>query len=385
MPGSGKLNIFKNNVDYFGNTYGAHENYLVSPLTLQQIRILVPFLTTRQIFAGAGKVADRWEPGEVPYQLTQRADFIEQVFSDRATQVRGIINTRKRELLREGQNMRLHVIVGDSNMSEYAIGLKLGTTGLVLRLLEEGALDGIPSLSLPVQDLRRVSRSFKAALRMEGRRSKYTALDIQSLYLEKVHRYFSSRKASREEQEILKLWEQTLAGLEKLKVSATWDLEEDPEDLKRKIDWVLKLWLLSRFRKKDALDWNDLQLKSLDFRYHDLDPEVGLFERCQALGLVDRMVDEEEISRARIEPPRDTRARTRAMIIRKTADRNVSVQIENWEKITIFANRRVPEVVTVVNRTRRIVNALGVKLEDPFEARNVSVLKAVNRFLEIWD
>ena len=383
--GSGKLSIFKNNVDYFGNTYGSHENYLVSPLSMQKTRLLIPFLVSRQIYTGAGKVAKRWEPGEVPFQVSQRADFIEQVFSDRATQVRGIINTRRRELYREGQNMRLHVIVGDSNMSEYAIGLKMGATGIVLRLLEEGALDDIPSLSLPVQDLRRISRSFKAALRVEGRSRKYSALDIQSMYLEKAYRFFGSRRPNREEEFILKLWERTLAGLEKLKISATWDLEEDPGDLKRKIDWVLKLWLLNRFRKKDGLDWNDVQLKSLDFRYHDLDPEAGLFERCQAMGLVDRVVDEEEINRARVDPPKNTRAWTRGMIIRKTANTNVNVQIENWEKITLFSNRRRREVVTVVDRTRRIVNALGLKLEDPFLAQNVPVLRAVERFIETWE
>jgi len=383
--GSGKLSIFKNNVDYFGNTYGSHENYLVSPLSMQQTRLLIPFLVSRQIYTGAGKVAKRWEPGEVPFQVTQRADFIEQVFSDRATEVRGIINTRRRELYREGQNMRLHVIVGDSNMSEYAIGLKMGATGIVLRMLEEGVLDDIPSLSLPVQDLRRISRSFKAALRVEGRSRKYSALDIQSMYLEKAYRFFGSRRPNQEEEFILKLWERTLAGLEKLKISAMWDLEEDPGDLRRKIDWVLKLWLLNRFRKKDGLDWDDVQLKSLDFRYHDLDPEAGLFERCQAMGLVDRVVDEEEIIRARVDPPKNTRAWTRGMIIRKTANTNVNVQIENWEKLTLFANRRRPEVATVVDRTRRIVNALGLKLEDPFLAQNVPVLKAVKRFIETWE
>lgn len=383
--GSGKLSIFKNNVDYYGNTYGSHENYLVSPLSMQQTRLLIPFLVSRQIYTGAGKVVKKWEPGEVPFQITQRADFIEQVFSDRATEVRGIINTRKRELYREGQNMRLHVIVGDSNMSEYAMGLKMGATGIVLRLLEEGLLDDIPGLSMPVQDLRRISRSFKAALRVEGRNRKYSALDLQAMYLEKAYRFFGSHRPSREEEFVLKLWERTLAGLEKLKISPTWDLEEDPGDLKRKIDWVLKLWLLNRFRKKDGLDWDDVQLKSLDFRYHDLDPEVGLFERCQAMGLVDRVVDEEEISRARVDPPRNTRAWTRGMIIRKTANTNVNVQIENWEKLTLFANRRRPEVVTVVDRTRRIVNALGLKLEDPFLAQNVPVLRAVKRFIETWE
>ena len=144
----GKLRIFKNNVDSFGNTYGAHENYLVTPHAMENIRFLVPFLVSRQIFSGAGKVAVGSTPGESSYQLTQRADFIDRIFSDRTSQVRGIINLRKREIPKHGQNLRLHLLVGDSNMSEYALGLRVGTTALVLRLLEEDSSEDFPARHL---------------------------------------------------------------------------------------------------------------------------------------------------------------------------------------------------------------------------------------------
>ncbi len=135
----GKLLVFKNNVDSFGTTYGSHENYLVTPEAMDRIGSIVPFLVTRQIFAGAGRVVTGAEAADSPFRLAQRSDFIDRVFSDRTSQVRGIINPRKREIPRQGQNRRLHLLVGDSNLSECAIGLKVGCTSLVLRLTRGGS------------------------------------------------------------------------------------------------------------------------------------------------------------------------------------------------------------------------------------------------------
>jgi len=414
---SGKLHIYKNNVDCFGNTYGGHENYLITQWAMEQIRAIVPFLVTRQIFAGAGKLMTRLDPqeliipycstllpdygagrkdkkkamttlssGRFPYQLTQRADFIDRVANDRTSQERGIINIRKREIPQPGQNRRLHLIMGDSNMSEYALGLKIGTTGIVLRLLEEGVLNDVPKLDSPVEALKRISWSFDSLVRMEDRKGRYTALDVQYSYLERAERFFSSHKPSKEEGEILQLWSNTLRGLEKLKLSRTTGiLEEDPEDLRRKIDWILKLWLLDRFREKNGLDWHDLALKYLDLRYHDLDPETGLFARCQELDLADRMVDEEEIHRAQIDPPEDTRAWTRSMIIRSTMNRNLEVHIKNWEEINIIATRKNPRVLECLDGgCHGMPNVFWINLQDPFQAQDLSVLQEVKRFVEIW-
>ncbi len=378
----GKLHIFKNNVDFFGNTYGAHENYLVAPWVMERIQTIIPFLVTRQILAGAGQVTRR-QPRDVPYQLTQRADFIDRVFSDRTSRVRGIINTRKREIPRAGQNLRLHLIFGDSNLAEYALRLKIGTTALVLRLLEEGGLEGFPTLPHPVQAMKRISRHLHCSLKMEGLRGRHTACDIQSLYLERAQRFFSSRKPHPEEVETLALWGRTLEGLARLRISSTAGiLEEDPDDLRRRLDWVLKLWLLNRAQQQHGFDWHDPRARLLDIRYHDLDPETGLFERCRALDLAERMVAEKDIIRAQSEPPRDTRAWMRGLIIRSAMGRDVLVFIEDWEKINLMADRRGKKTIHFFDRTSRLVNRLKIRLENPFQAEEPVVLESVKSFVE---
>jgi len=382
----GRLSIFKNNVDSFGVTYGSHENYLVTPEAMENISSIVPFLVTRQIFSGAGKVSASAVPGECPYQLTQRADFIDRVFSDRTSQVRGIINLRKREIPRQGQSRRLHVLVGDSNMSEYAIGLRVGATALVLRLLEEGSSQDLPALSAPVEAIKDVSRLFDCPVRLENRRGRYNALDIQTMYLERAHELFRDHPPDPGEEEILGLWDRTLAGLKKLKVSSeNWILEDDPNDMRRKIDWVLKLWLVNRVRNKNGLEWGNHRLRLLDVRYHDLDPAEGLYQRCQDLDLADRMVDEQAILRAQVEPPDNTRARTRGMIIQSASGRNVDVIIKNWEKVHIVARPQGPRSIHPFSRRRRMVNRLEIRLDDPLMAEDASVLEDVRNFVECWD
>ncbi len=275
---TGKLQVFKNNVDAYGTTYGCHENYLAAPRAIENVSLLVPFLVTRQIFSGAGKVGATGASEFCPYQLTQRADFIDRVFSDRTSQVRGIINLRKREIPKQGQSRRLHVLVGDSNMSEFALGLRAGTTALVLRLLEEDTLEDMPVLESAVEAMKDVSRLFNCPVKLENRQGRYGALDIQTIYLEKVHRFFDDHQPSHGEEEILQLWGRTLEGLRKVKISSgSWTLEDDPEDMRRRIDWILKLWLINRKQQKDGLDWFDYRLKLLDVHYHDLDPQSGIF------------------------------------------------------------------------------------------------------------
>lgn len=381
----GKLRVFKNNIDSFGATYGCHENYLAAPRAMENISAIIPFLVTRQIFSGAGKVAPRGASGAGPYQLAQRADFIERVFSDRTSQVRGIINLRKREIPRQGQNTRLHVLVGDSNMSEYALGLRIGATALVLRLLEEDSLHDMPVLVSPVQAIKEVSRVFDCPLELENRKGRYNALDIQTIYLEKVRRFFDDHGSGSGEEEILNLWERSLAGLRKVRIcSQNWVLEDDPEDLRRKIDWILKLWLINRVQQENGFDWQDYRLRLLDARYHDLDPASGVFERCQALNLADRMVGEDEIRKAQIEPPQDTRAWTRGMIIQSTAGKNVEVIIKGWERINVFARPEGRSSAHPFDRHRRMVNRLEIKLEDPLAANDHSALEKMRDFVEMW-
>jgi hypothetical protein len=382
----GKLRVIKNNVDAFGVTYGCHENYLVAPRAIENVSLMVPFFVTRQIFTGAGKVTSKASSEMGSYQLTQRADFIDRVFSDRTSQVRGIINLRKREIPRQGQSRRLHVLVGDSNMSEYALGLRAGTTALVLRLLEEDALDNMPMLASPVDAMKGVSRQFRCPLRLENRQGRYSALEIQTIYLETVHRFFGRRHPTNAETEILNLWASALAGLKKIRISPdNWTLEDDPDDLRRRIDWILKLWLINRMRQKDGLKWSDHRVKVLDAQYHDINPESSIFERCRALNLTDRMVEEEEILKAQAEPPADTRAWTRGMVIQSASGRNVDVVIKNWDKINIFAAPENRSILHPFDRHRRTVNHLELRLDDPLTVSDASVMERVKNFVEMWD
>ncbi|MDQ7781720.1 MAG: proteasome accessory factor PafA2 family protein [Desulfomonilaceae bacterium] len=382
---AGTLRVFKNNTDSFGTTYGGHENYLVTPSAMQDIRALIPFLVTRQVIAGSGKVTAPHDGNSPVYQITQRADFVDRVFSDRTSEVRGIINLRKREIPREGQNRRLHIIVGDSNMSQYAIWLKIGTTSLILRLLEEGALGDAPELSSPVRALKGISRGLNCPIGLKGHTRKSTALDVQSLYWDRARRFCANNGATPDEKEILQQWAITLEGLEELRISPqTGLLEADPGNLKSKLDWVLKLWLIDRVHKAKGIGWDDYRSRLIDVLYHDLDPEAGLFNRCLQMQIADKVLDDEAIERALHEPPGDTRARIRGMIIQSSAGKNVEVVVENWEMVRIAANADKNGFEHPFRRLHRMSNRLDVRLLDPFLARDESLTAEVDGFLAAW-
>ena len=382
----GKLHAFKNNFDPYGNSYGSHENYLVTPQAMGNIQAIIPFLVTRQIFTGAGKITGiggkaRHGVFGAPFQLTQRADFIDHVFSDRTTQMRGIINTRKRDIPRHGENIRLHVILGDSNMSDYAIALKIGVTAMLLRLLEEDALHNIPHLSQPVNALKETSINHDSLLEMEGQKCRYTALDIQCLYLEKAQRFFSIHEPDSESRELLSHWEGILNALNYVRLSKNRGaIEDDPYEARRRIDWLLKFWLSERARKKSWTSWDEPNLRLMDFRYHDLDPHTGLFERCRTLDLVDWLAEEEEIVRAESDPPGDTRACMRGLIIQESMNKEVEVIVKNWESIKILAGR-APHSQNAFDRHKRMINCLQIKLNDPFESRNPALMTKVREFI----
>jgi hypothetical protein len=379
-----RLHLYKNNVDLYSHTYGGHENYLISPRGMEQIGHLLPFLVTRQIYAGAGKIMTSALNGVFGYQVSQRADFFNCTYSDRTSEVRGIINIRKREITRADQSRRLHMIIGDSNMSQYTIGLKIGTLALMLRLLEEGVLDPDFSLDLPVKALKEVSRDPKAGLktRHNGRWVEYTALDIQSICLEKAQKFYAANPPSSEEAQWLEIWAQVLEGLRGLEVRLDEVvLESDPADLKRRIDWILKLWLLDRSRSKGA---DQRQLKKLDFNYHDLNPATGLYERCLGLDLADRLIPEIDITRARSVPPHDTRANLRGMVVQYAFGKNVAVEIENWERIRVRALNTDPEARHSFNRVKCEMNSLGIGLEDPFRADDLQAMENLHGFLQKW-
>jgi proteasome accessory factor A len=388
LEGAGRperLSVFKNNADFYGNSYGSHENYWIAARASKRLQSLIPFLVTRQVFAGAGKVAAPGRGGDPAYQVSQRADFFGCVFNDRATGRRGIIHTRKREVHQPGENRRLHVIVGDSNLAETAMALKLGSTGLVLRLLEEGRIDGLPRLAAPVDALKMVSRDPGQKLELEGKRSPRTALEIQTVYLEQVQRTLGAELEG-EEARVLDLWAALLEGVARVRFDP-WAgvLEDDPDGVRRQVDWVLKLWVLNRSGAGDCGDEDLARRRRIDLRYHDLDPHKSIFARCRDMGLVDRVVEEEVVSRARVEPPGDTRAWTRGLVIREMARRGVEVRVSGWDKLRVGGSGCTAERTPFFASSVRRAQPVDVKLDDPFLAEDPARQPEVRAFLQAWD
>ncbi len=269
-------------------------------------------------------------------------------------------------------------------MAQYAMGLKIGALALMLRLLEEGALDADFDLVAPAMAFKAVSRNLHARLEIQrhGRCVTCTALEIQSICLEKALQFYAANPPGAEEAQWLDQWAQVLHGLQDIKVrQSEMVIERDDSELKRKIDWILKLWLLDRSRCKGA---DEGQLKKLDLKYHDLNPATGLYERCLSLDLVDRSIPENDIAGARWNPPRDTRAHLRGLIVQQSFGKNVTAEVENWERIRVRARIRNPGARHFFNRTSG-VNSMGICLDDPFMAENPQLLENLRRFIEKWE
>jgi proteasome accessory factor PafA2 len=337
LPAGQRLAIYKNNTDGKGNSYGCHENYLVDRRTPfgRIVRDLTPFFVSRQVFTGAGKVGfegTRSEGRRVTYQLSQRTDFFEAEVGLETTLKRPIINTRDEPHADPEKYRRLHCIVGDANMCEVATYLKVGTTAVVLKMIEDEML---PDLSIdgPVGALHEVSwdPSCRQTVRLkDGRRIR--ALELQWEYLDHAKRYVKEADPTAPNGELLQTWEAVLTGL-----------EEDPMSLHRELDWVAKFRLLEGFRERDGLDWRDPKLAMIDLQYHDVRRSRGLYYRLVEAGKVDRLVTDQEISRAITEPPDDTRAYFRGRCIARFPQ---AIAAASWDSIIFDTGRdtlqRVP-------------------------------------------
>jgi proteasome accessory factor A len=322
----GRLFIAKNNVDGAGSTYGSHENYLMERHASEEThaffarlsRSLIPFLVTRQIFCGSGKV----DPGNSgvgqEYQISQRADHIVAELSTN-TASKGIINTKDEALAYDQRYRRLHLILGDSNMSDFSLSLKLGTTGIVLQLIEEGKIDPDIELEDPLLALRTISRdpTCKQRVRLRGGKQ-FTAIEIQEIYLEMAQQYFATRRPDTLVTEILYRWEDTLRLL-----------ADDPYRLCRRVDWIIKKWLLERQMQRERLTWSSPKIRQLDIKYHDIDPHEGLFSLLENNGLIERCIAPEEIEHAKHFPPQNTRAHVRHAFINAVLDHNLEGTV-NW-------------------------------------------------------
>ena len=308
----GDVYLFKNNTDSAGNSYGCHENYCTSRRDdfSSYTEVLIPFLVSRQIYAGAGKVLQTARGAR--YCVSQRAEHIWEGVSSATTRSRPIINTRDEPHADAERYRRLHVIVGDSNMSEYTNFLKVGACSLMLRMLEEPQVVlRDMTLENPIRAIREISHDMTCTRRVRlanGR--EVSALDIQSEYLNRALRFAEHHDLTEEEQLALDMWEYTLSHL-----------EDDPLKLDRELDWVIKYKLIEAYRERHDLALSDARVALVDLQYHDVNRERGLFYRMQRKGMVDRIVTDEEISHAVENPPQTTRARLRGEFMTRAKER----------------------------------------------------------------
>lgn len=309
LPANQEIIIYKNNSDYKGHSYGAHENYLMPRSVPFQDIVdgLTPFLVTRQIITGSGKIGTENGAEETDYQISQRADFFETEVGLSTMVARPIINTRDEPHADETLYRRLHVIVGDSNMSELSIYLKVGITSIILQLIEKGIVGDHFKLSEPVAAIKTVSRdlSCKKPLALEDGR-KWTPIEVQRGYLELVHKHMSSLDLCGTARDVIAKWEFVLDRL-----------KDDPMSLNRHLDWVIKKRLIDAYLQRHSLSQADHQIRMLDLQYHDLRPNKGLYARLLKNGRVERLLNQEEIIHAITNPPVDTRAYFRGMCLQR--------------------------------------------------------------------
>ena len=308
----GDVYLFRNNTDSAGNSYGCHENYLTnrSEDLAHYTEVLIPFLVSRQIYAGAGKVITTSRGSH--FSVSQRAEHIWEGVSSATTRSRPIINTRDEPHADAERFRRLHVIVGDTNMSEYSTYLKVGATMLMLRMLEDPTVVlRDMTLENPIRAIREISHDLTGRTRVRlanGREA--SALDIQGEYLNRALRYAASHELNPQEKQALAMWEHVMVGL-----------EDDPMTLNTELDWVIKYQLVEAYRERHGLDPGDARLALLDLQYHDIDRTRSVFYKLQRRGLVERMVDDYAIAEAVDLAPQTTRARLRGEFIRRAKER----------------------------------------------------------------
>jgi proteasome accessory factor A len=355
-PAGGEIVVYKNNSDGKGNSYGCHENYLLARETPfgRLASQITPHFVTRQIFCGAGKVGCE-APGAahdaVRYQLSQRADFFEEEIGLETTLKRPIVNTRDEPHADAQKYRRLHVIVGDANMSEVATYLKIGTTQLVLSMIEDGALGDDWLLGNPVPAIRQVSHdpTLRATIMLaDGRRA--TALEIQWGLFERAVKYEQlhglSSVGDDVGRDVLSRWERVLTGL-----------EADPQSVVSWVDWVAKKRIVDGYAERHGLDSGDARLKAIDLQYHDLRPDRGLALRA---GL-DTIVDADAVAAAVTNPPTTTRAYFRGRCLAKYPD---SVVAANWDSMVFDAGREPLSRVPMMEPLRGTADHVAKLIDD---------------------
>ncbi len=307
----GTIHLFKNNTDSAGNSYGCHENYLTtrSDDMAHYAEVLIPFLVSRQIYAGAGKVLHTAR-GSV-FAVSQRAEHIWEGVSSATTRSRPIINTRDEPHADAEHFRRLHVIVGDSNMSEYTTYLKVGAMAILLRMVEDpSCVLRDMTLENPIRAIREISHdlTLQRKVRLANGRE-VSAFDIQSEYLQRALRYADTKGLPDDEMKALGMWEHVMT-----------QLASDPFKLDRELDWVIKHNLIEAYRAKHGLGLDDARVQLLDLQYHDVRRSQGVFYRMQDRGLLERTLTDDQMLDAIDTPPQTTRAKLRGDFIRRAKE-----------------------------------------------------------------
>ena len=346
----GVIYLFKNNTDSAGNSYGCHENYLTSRRDdlAHYAEVLIPFFVSRQIYAGAGKVLQTAR-GAI-YCIAQRAEHIWEGVSSATTRSRPIINTRDEPHADAERYRRLHVIVGDSNMSEYTTFLKVGATSILLRMLEDPSVVlRDMTLENPIRAIREISHdmSCRRTVRLQNGRE-VSALDIQREYLDRALRYADAKGLSPLEAKALQMWEHCVTTIEK-----------DPLELDREVDWVIKYRLIEAYRSKHDLPLSHPKVALMDLQYHDVNRSRSLFYLLQDHGRVERICSDSDIDDAMDNPPQTTRARLRGEFIRRAKERKRDYTVD-WVHLKLNDQAQ---------RT--------VLCKDPFKSRDERVEKLI--------
>lgn len=352
--------LYKNNTDFVGHSYGCHDNYLMRRDVPWDriVREVVPFLVTRQIFAGAGKMGVEGEDSagqQGIYQIAQRSDFFSVLCSIDTMNRRPLVNTRDEPHADAQLYRRFHVIIGDANMSQFATALKIGTTALVLELIEQGHAPQL-DLANPIEATKSISRdeTYDWIIELRDGR-KISAIDVQRLYLAAAREH--ADRSDDDTSWLLHEWEQVLA-----------DLEADPLRCRDRLDWVAKRYLLTTFQEAEKLAWSDPWLQSIDLEYHNVSLENGLYYELVREGQIRRIVSEEEIKNAIFQPPSTTRAFFRGRAVAKYNREIASIQ---WDEMTFQHNGGLRSV------------SLAKPSHDPALERLNETIKEAKTFLEM--
>ena len=325
----GKISVFKNNTDTPGNTYGCHENYLMDRrVSFRQLASqLIPFFVTRQVFTGAGKVIPS---NRGKYVISQRAQHIREEISIATTTARGIINTRDEPHADREKYRRLHVIVGDSNMSEFATFLKVGTTAIVLRMIEDNFIRQRLALRNSVKAIQEISKDTACKHKIELENGKrLSAVELQWQYFECAKQYFEQAESDPITEQVMKRWEYVLKHLAR-----------DPSSLDRQLDWVIKKKLIETYVASRNLNWDSADVSMLDLQYHNIRKEgekkkTGLYYKLERKDQVERIVTDEQVDKAMHLPPETTRAKFRGRFVKLANERKILCGV-NWSYIQLY-------------------------------------------------